>query len=151
MRTIHHNLKKPSPSGRGQGEGRTPSGRGQGEGHHGPSKLPDDLLQFARNLRKKQTDAEARLWQLLRDRRFAGRKFRRQHSIPPYIVDFYCDEARLIVEVDGGQHAEARRYDEKRTHFLEHRGLRVIRFWNHEVLNMTEVVCEALWFELEEA
>jgi very-short-patch-repair endonuclease len=122
----------------------SPFGRGQGEGYHGPNILPDDLLKYARSLRQEQTDAETRLWQLLRDRRFGGRKFRRQHPIPPYIVDFYCSEAHLVVEVDGGQHADSRQYDEKRTHFLEQKGSRVLRFWNHEVLNSTEAVCQAI-------
>jgi very-short-patch-repair endonuclease len=127
----------------------SPFGRGQGERHHGTSVLPKDLLQFARSLRKDQTDAEARLWSLLRDRRLAGKKFRRQHAIPPYVVDFYCHEARLVIEVDGGQHAEARRRDEARTAFLEGKGLRVIRFWNNDVLQSTETVLEVVWRELQ--
>jgi adenine-specific DNA methylase/very-short-patch-repair endonuclease len=142
----------PSPPGSGQPPSPypSPSGRGdRGEGHHGPSVLPADLLQFARSMRKEQTDAEACLWAMLRDRRLAGRKFRRQHGIPPYVVDFYCDEARLVVEVDGGQHGEARRSDAARTAFLEQRGLRVIRFWNNEVLRSTEAVLEAIWRELQ--
>ncbi|MBI4536781.1 MAG: DUF559 domain-containing protein [candidate division NC10 bacterium] len=134
-------ISDPSPAGRGKGEG-------GGEGHHGPSVLPSDLLRFARSLRKEQTDAEACLWAMLRDRRLAGKKFRRQHGIPPYVVDFSCDEARLVVEVDGGQHAEAKRGDEARTALLQQRGLRVIRFWNNEVLGSTEAVLEAIWREL---
>jgi very-short-patch-repair endonuclease len=128
----------------------SPTGRGQGEGFHGPNVLPDDLLIFARNLRKVQTDAETSLWRLLRDRRLAGKKFRRQHPIPPYVVDFYCHEQKLVIEVDGGQHSEARRYDEARTYFLEKQGLRVIRFWNNEVLKETEVVLEKIWRELNQ-
>ncbi len=123
----------------------SPSGRGQGEGHHGPPVLPTELREFARSLRKEQTDAESTLWRLLRDRRIAGAKFRRQHPIPPYVVDFYCHEANLVVEVDGGQHAEQRRGDERRTAFLERRGLRVLRFWNHEVLQETDAVLEHIW------
>jgi adenine-specific DNA methylase/very-short-patch-repair endonuclease len=157
-RALRYRILKPSPSGRGQGEGISSgrgqgegisSGRGQGEGHHGPLVLPKDILEFARSLRKEQTDAETLLWTLLRNRRLAGRKFRRQHSIPPYVVDFYCHEASLVIEVDGGQHAERRRYDETRTRFLESRGLRVLRFWNHEVLQQTESVLEAIWSELQ--
>ena len=125
----------PSPSGRGVG----------GEGYHGPAVIPPALLQFARQLRQQQTDAETKMWRLLRDRRLAGKKFRRQHSIPPYVVDFYCHEAALVIELDGGQHAESRRYDEKRTAFLEQKGLRVIRFWNNEVLQETEGVLETIW------
>jgi len=90
------------------------------------------------------------MWHLLRNRRLAGKKFRRQHPIPPYIVDFYCHEAALVVEIDGGQHAEARRYDEKRMAFLERKGLRVIRFWNNEVLQETESVLQVIWDALQE-
>ena len=126
----------------------SPSGRGQGEGHHGPSVIPNHLLQFARDLRKDQTDAEARLWAILRNKRLAGKKFRRQHAIPPYVVDFFCNEASLVIEVDGGQHGETRRRDEERTAFLEEKGLRVIRFWNHEVLQSTDAVLEVIWREL---
>ena len=147
---------KPSPSGRGfEGEGLSPSGRGwpegPGEGHHGPRTLPKELLEFARRLRREQTDAETKLWQLLRDRQVEGAKFRRQHPIPPYVVDFYCHQAGLVVEVDGGQHSDQRRYDEERSRFLEERGLRVLRFWNHEVLNETEAVLEKIWSALTPA
>ncbi|MEW6187321.1 MAG: DUF559 domain-containing protein [Thermodesulfobacteriota bacterium] len=126
----------------------SPSGRGQGEGHHGPPVIPSDLLEFARSLRKEQTDAEARLWALLRDRRLANKKFRRQHPISPYIVDFYCHEAGLVIEVDGGQHAEDRRRDDKRTAFLKSKGLRIIRFWNNEILQEMEPVLETIWKEI---
>jgi len=135
-------VRKPSPPGRGWREAP--------EGHHGPNCLPDKLLEFARNLRKQQTDAESRMWFLLRDRRLADKKFRRQHPIPPYIVDFYCHEANLVVEIDGGQHAENRRRDEKRTEFLRKKGLRVIRFWNNEVLQQTESVLQVIWDALQE-
>jgi very-short-patch-repair endonuclease len=101
----------------------------------GPLTLPDDVLRFARGLRQTQTDAETRLWSLLRDRRLGGRKFRRQHPIPPYVVDFYCDEARLVLELDGGQHAEMTERDERRTAFLKERGLRVWRYWYNAVLD----------------
>ncbi|MFH1137463.1 MAG: DUF559 domain-containing protein [Pseudomonadota bacterium] len=128
----------PSPSGRGAG----------GEGYSGAPPLPESILLFARSLRKEQTDAEGRLWRLLRDRRLAGKKFRRQHPFPPYIVDFYCHEAKLVIEVDGGQHAETRRHDAIRSAFLEQSGLRVIRFWNNEVLQCNEDVLEAIWREI---
>jgi len=128
--------------------GPSPHGRGQGEGYHGPDVIPMHLLQFARDLSKDQTDAEACLWAILRNRRIAGNKFRRQHSIPPYVVDFFCEEARLVIEVDGGQHGENRRHDDVRTAFLEEKGLRVIRFWNHEVRQSFESVLEVIWREL---
>jgi very-short-patch-repair endonuclease len=130
----------PSPSGRGGG----------GEGHHGPLKLPEDVLRFARGLRENQTDAESRLWLLLRDRRLAGWKFRRQHPIPPYVVDFYCGEAGLVIELDGSQHAEAIEPDDRRTSVLESRGLRVRRYWNNEVLAATETVLQDIWNALHE-
>jgi len=87
----------------------------------------------ARHLRHTQTDAEHAIWRLLRNRRFHGHKFRRQHPIGPFIADFVCVAARLVVEADGGQHAESVG-DERRTAWLEARGWRVIRFWNTDVL-----------------
>lgn len=92
------------------------------------------MKEKARELRKNQTDAEQVLWQILRAKQVKGLKFRRQHPIPPYIVDFVCTKKKLIIELDGGQHAEAINYDEKRTQFLESKGYTVIRFWNNEVL-----------------
>jgi len=86
---------------------------------------------FARNLRATPTDAEMRLWSRLRRKQLDGFRFRRQHPMGHYIVDFFCAETRLIVEVDGGQHADD---DGRRTVWLESRGYRVIRFWNNEVL-----------------
>ena len=98
----------------------------------------------ARSLRREMTDAERRLWYFLRRHGMAGFKFRRQHPIGPYIVDFYCAAARLVVEVDGGQHfePEGRRQDDERTRYLRRCGLRVLRFSNIEVLTQTESVLE---------
>ncbi len=98
----------------------------------------------ARTLRHRMTDAERRLWYYLRDRRLQGLKFRRQYVIGPYIVDFVCLSAGLILEADGGQHGELRRRDAVRTAFLESSGYRVLRFWNHEILNRTEIVLEQI-------
>ena len=98
----------------------------------------------ARTLRKHLTEAEQRLWQKLKRRQLAGMKFRRQQPIGPFIVDFVSFECRIIVEVDGGQHAEEVRYDAHRTHWLETRGYRVLRFWNNEVLTHTEAVTQAI-------
>jgi very-short-patch-repair endonuclease len=78
-------------------------------------------------------------------------KFRRQHSIGPFIADFCCVELRLIVEVDGGQHAERAREDERRTAYLESRGYRVVRFWNNEVLGETEAVMQRIYEEVAAA
>jgi adenine-specific DNA-methyltransferase len=98
----------------------------------------------ARQLRKEQTPAEARLWRQLRDRQFTGFKFRRQRVIGPYIADFVCLEQYLIIELDGGQHQEQRAYDERRTLFLETEGFRVLRFWNHQVLGESQAVLGAI-------
>jgi len=88
---------------------------------------------FARGLRKRQTDAERRLWARLRDRRLLGAKFARQVPIGPYVVDFCCREAKLIIELDGGQHA-TQGHDADRTVFLECLGYRVLRFWDNDAL-----------------
>ena len=89
----------------------------------------------ARGLRRDQTDAERTLWLRLRDRRLNGLKFRRQTPIKSYVVDFCCESARLIVELDGGQHAERSEEDAKRTADLEAYGFLVLRFWNNDVLS----------------
>jgi very-short-patch-repair endonuclease len=101
---------------------------------------------FARILRRGQSDAERKLWRVLRDRQFAGFKFRRQQPIGPYIADFACFEARLVIELDGGQHGsdQAIAYDEARTRFMEQEGFRVIRFPNHEVHRNFDAVSEAI-------
>ena len=96
--------------------------------------------QAARKLRQNATDAERALWQQLRAARLGGHKFRRQASIGRYIVDFVCFGACLIVEVDGGQHAERQRQDAQRTAWLASQGFRVLRFWNTEVLGDVEAV-----------
>ncbi|MGV8074636.1 MAG: endonuclease domain-containing protein [Syntrophobacteraceae bacterium] len=93
------------------------------------------MKEKARSLRKNQTDAERRLWYHLRDRRLAGYKFRRQHPIGPFIVDFVCRESWLIVELDGGQHASQVEEDRNRTAYLAAQGFRVVRFWNNQVLS----------------
>src|SRR5262249_17786417 len=95
----------------------------------------------ARPLRADQTDHHRRLWAALRDRRLIGYKFRRQRPIGPFIVDFVCIEHKLVVEADGGQHADNER-DDGRTAWLEARGWRVIRFWNNEILTNTQGVIE---------
>ena len=100
--------------------------------------------QRCRCLREQRTEAEHRLWQCLRGHRLAGMKFRRQHPVGPYFVDFYCAEARLVVEVDGSQHIGDARYDERRTLAIESAGLRVLRFFNDDVLARTDDVLEAI-------
>lgn len=88
----------------------------------------------ARDLRERQTDAERSLWLSLRDRRLAGVKFRRQHPIGPYIADFCSPESRLVIEIDGGQHASRVEADRRRTEYLSREGYRVLRFWDNDVL-----------------
>jgi very-short-patch-repair endonuclease len=100
--------------------------------------LPTRTQATARVLRRSGTEAEQAQWYRLRAGRLNGLKFRRQHPCPPYIVDFYCDASKLVVELDGSQHGED--VDPARTRFLERRGLRVLRFWDNEVLQQTDVV-----------
>jgi very-short-patch-repair endonuclease len=90
--------------------------------------------QNARQLRKNMTDAECALWRLLRQRQINGLRFRRQVPIDHYIVDFACLEARLVIEVDGGQHFESET-DKRRDAYLQVQGFRVLRFWNNDVLS----------------
>ena len=98
----------------------------------------------AKLLRRSATDAESLLWWMLRDRRLNGWKFRRQHPVGTYIVDFVCVMAALVVEVDGGQHLEQQAFDRRRTVYLQGRGFHVIRFWNHDVLLHTDAVLEMI-------
>ena len=100
--------------------------------------------QRAKQLRRSQTDAERRLWYYLRSRQIENAKFRRQYAIGKYFVDFVCLECELVVEIDGGQHAEQQGYDEERTRFLQGQGFTVLRFWNNEVLTETEAVLERI-------
>ena len=102
----------------------------------------------ARELRIAMTDAERRLWSALRGRRLKGYKFRRQHPLGPPIVDFACLEHRLVVEADGGQHADSDD-DRRRTAWLERRGWRVVRFWNNDILANPGGVQEVVMQELE--
>src|SRR5262245_19988743 len=100
------------------------------------------MNQLSRNLRLNQTDVERFLWTRLRNRRLAGAKFRRQQVIGHYIVDFICLEMKLIVELDGSQHAQNLMYDNQRTASLKSRGFRVIRFGDNEVLSNLDGVLE---------
>ncbi len=97
---------------------------------------------FARKLRNEATDVGQHLWRYLRRAQLAGFKFRRQYPIAGYIVDFVCLPARLVLELDGGQHLDALSYDIKRTRALESEGYRVLRFWNDDVLLRREAVLE---------
>ena len=101
--------------------------------------------QRARHLRKNMTQAERKLWLILRLRQMGRHKFRRQHPVGRYIADFVCLEKHLIVELDGGQHLIQSDYDVKRTMWLDGEGYRVLRFWDHEVFKETEAVKQAIW------
>ena len=103
-----------------------------------------NLTNKARSLRKNKTDVEQLVWKYLRNRQQYNYKFRRQFPIEPYIVDFACLELKLIIELDGGQHANRINYDDQRSLFLEQRGFKVIRFWNNDVTENTEGVLEAI-------
>lgn len=98
------------------------------------------LLQAARRLRREMTDAEKLLWQYLRRKKLDGHRFRRQHPLGCYILDFYCPAAKLAVELDGEQHysEEGQAKDEERTAWLREQGVRVLRFRNHEILERVE-------------
>ena len=108
--------------------------------------LPTRTRSRARQLRGDMTDSERALWQRLRGGQLDGHKFRRQHPVPPYIVDFLCERARLAIEIDGSQHSP--KTDEIRTRYLESRGLQVLRFHGNEVLQYTDAVVEAIWNHL---
>ena len=102
----------------------------------------------ARNLRKNMTDVERLLWSKIRGRQLRGFRFRRQHPIGRYIVDFVCIELKLIVEMDGGQHGDQQQYDMNRTQWLQTKGYKVIRFWNNDVIDDLEGVMQAIYNHL---
>jgi very-short-patch-repair endonuclease len=99
----------------------------------------------ARQLRNDSTETERLLWQHLRRRQFDGFRFRRQQPLGVYIVDFVCLEKRLVIELDGGQHADSADYDERRSAWLESQGFRVLRFWDNDVWEDVEAVKQAIW------
>lgn len=104
--------------------------------------LPTSTLALARKLRQQSTDAEQRIWHYLRAKRVTHLKWRRQHPIPPYIADFYRHQAKLVVELDGGQHEED--HHSRRTAYIRSQGIEFIRFWNHDVLLNTEAVVDEI-------
>jgi len=109
--------------------------------------ISDKMKQRARALRRDQTEVERILWRYLKARQVNGWRFRRQHPTPPYITDFACVEAKLIVEADGGQHAESSR-DEIRDQYLRNAGWRILRFWNADILKSIEGVVAMISDEL---
>ncbi|SRR5258706_14604111 len=108
-----------------------------------------ELIRHAQELRRNMTDCERKLWRRIGDREL-GFKFRRQMPIGNYIADFACPAARIVIELDGGQHGsdEAEALDLIRTSAIERCGFRVIRFWNHEVIKQLDDVVERIWNEL---
>jgi len=106
----------------------------------------------ARKLRQSMPDAQRRLWRLLRDRRFAGYKFRREHPVGPYTLDFYCAEAGVSIEVDGRQHGhpDQQAHDREKENYLLGRGIITIRFWNWQIRQQPEVVRQTLWQLLQQ-
>jgi very-short-patch-repair endonuclease len=107
------------------------------------------MRSFSKALRTNATEAEKRLWGVLRDRRFQGHKFRRQVPIGPFIVDFFCPVAKLVVELDGSQHADDPT-DARRDAWLSARGYRVLRIWNNELTRKRDGVLEAIWAMVSE-
>lgn len=103
----------------------------------------------AAELRRNQTEAEVKLWSRLRAHRMAGVQFRRQYAIGNYIVDFCSPRRKLIIELDGSQHLDQAEYDLERTKYLEARGYRVVRFWNHDITNNIDIVLHVIWNEIE--
>lgn len=117
-----------------------------------PSALPKKLTPLARNLRKQDTWAEKLLWSWLRDRQFSAYKFRRQHTFGNYILDFFCVEAFLNIELDGLQHGfpKQKRQDEERDAWLGKAGVKVLRFWNSHLRRDKEWIRETIWRELQQ-
>lgn len=110
--------------------------------HH---RTTSKIFSNASELRHNLTDGEIKLWQALRMHQLNNIHFRRQHAIGPYIVDFCAPTVKLIIEVDGGQHLDQQEYDLERTAFLEEKGYRVLRFWNHEVLTDLDAVLQVIF------
>ena len=105
------------------------------------------LIDFARKLRQDATDPEALMWACLRNRRMNKRKFRRQHPVEPYVLDFYCADLKLSIELDGGQHntVEGKRHDKARESFLRSQGIETLRFTNDEMIRHTDSVMNLIW------
>ena len=119
----------------------SPQGRGRVRGNPMPHASPK-MIQRARPLRQPLTPAEAQLWRALRGRQANGLKFRRQHPIGPYVADFYCAQAQLVIEIDGPSHLRQEEYDQARTAWLESQGYRVVRYTNSEVQENIAAVLE---------
>ena len=107
-------------------------------------------LQFAKNLRHNQTDAEGLLWYYIRSKQLGGFRFKRQQIIGKYIVDFVCFEKKLIIELDGSQHGEIDiiKSDKIRDDFLKYRGFKILRFWNEEIFKNCSEVLDFIYYQL---
>lgn len=108
------------------------------------------IIRHAAELRRHQTEAEAKLWARLRAHRMAGVQFRRQHAIGTYIVGFCSPRRKLIIELDGSQHLDQIDDDLERTKYLAEKGYRVLRFWNHDVLQNIDAVLNVIWNEINQ-
>ena len=104
----------------------------------------------AKELHRNMSQAQAKLWKHLRAHRMGNVHFRNQHAIGNYIVDYCAPRQKLIIELDGSQHLEQQEYDEERTRYLEARGYRILRFWNHDVMNNVDVVLKMIWDTLND-
>ena len=115
-------------------------------------KQPPKTTRIARNLRVRESWGERLMWSWLRERRFADYKFRRQHPIKPHILDFFCSEAKLNIEVDGSQHGLPRNHaaDAARDAFLKSEGIKVLRFWNCDLRRNKQTIRDAIWRALQE-
>ena len=120
----------------------------KGVGGRGRAPSTTELLSRAKTMRANPTDAERKLWAILRGKRLSGFKFRRQVIIGRFIADFVNYDRRLIVEADGSQHAE-NDYDERRDAYLNAQGFRLLRFWNNDILKSSGRVAEAIWLALQ--
>jgi len=128
------------PVGEGGARAAAPRGRVRGSKREA---LPSWTTERGRTLRRNATEAETALWRALREK-LPHAKFRRQQALGPYFADFCSHAAKLVIEVDGRQHAEAETYDSARTRFIENEGFRVLRFWNNDVLGNPRGVLEAI-------
>ncbi len=122
-------------------------------GSEGKLPFDEETLAFVRNLRRSSTDAEQLIWMFVRNRRLHGQKFRRQYAVDPYVLDFYCHDLKLAIELDGGQHNEAaeKKRDARRDASLVAKGIKVLRYWNDDLLRNTEQVLSDIWTAVDEA
>jgi very-short-patch-repair endonuclease len=118
---------------------------GRGIRVRGDIRMTRRTVRRARRLRRNQTPGEIEMWRILRNRQFSGAKFRRQHPIGPYIVDFFCAEHDLVIEVDGDSHAYKVKRDQDRSDWLSNQGYRIIRFTETEIQNQREDVLNEVW------